>query len=51
MMFTNAVAAVTVLINALSTEIAASHREEALAALSQINRVLSEDEALVPTRR
>jgi DNA-binding MurR/RpiR family transcriptional regulator len=51
MMFTNAVAAVTVLINALATEIAASHREEALAALSQINRVLSEDEDLVPSRR
>jgi DNA-binding MurR/RpiR family transcriptional regulator len=51
MMFTNAVAAVTVLINALATEIAASHREEALAALSQINRVLSEDQDLVPSRR
>jgi DNA-binding MurR/RpiR family transcriptional regulator len=51
MMFTNATAAVTVLINALATEIAANHREEALAALSQINRVLSEDEDLVPARR
>jgi len=51
MMFTNAVAAVTVLINALATEIAATHREEALAALSQINRVLSEDEDLLPSRR
>jgi DNA-binding MurR/RpiR family transcriptional regulator len=51
MMFTNAVAAVTVLINALATEIAASHREEALAALSQINRVMTEDEDLLPSRR
>ena len=51
MMFTNAVAAVTVLINALATEIAATHREEALAALAQINRVLGEDEDLVPSRR
>ena len=51
MMFTNAVAAVTVLINALATEIATSHREVALAALSQINRVLSEDEDLLPARR
>jgi DNA-binding MurR/RpiR family transcriptional regulator len=51
MMFTNAVAAVTVLINALATEIAATHREEALAALSQINRVMTEDEDLLPSRR
>jgi DNA-binding MurR/RpiR family transcriptional regulator len=51
MMFTNAVAAVTVLINALATEIAAAHREEALVALSRINRVLTEDEDLLPARR
>jgi DNA-binding MurR/RpiR family transcriptional regulator len=51
MMFTNAVAAVTVLINALATEIAATHRDQALAALAQINRVLGEDEDLVPSRR
>jgi DNA-binding MurR/RpiR family transcriptional regulator len=51
MMFTNAVAAVTVLINALATEIAATHREDALAALAQINRVLGEDEDLVPSRK
>lgn len=51
MMFTNAVAAVTVLINALATEIATTHREEALAALSQINRVLTEDEDLLPSRK
>jgi DNA-binding MurR/RpiR family transcriptional regulator len=51
MMFTNAVAAVTVLINALATEIATTHREEALAALAQINRVLGEDEDLVPARK
>ena len=51
MMFTNAVAAVTVLINALATEIAATHREEALAALSKINRVLTEDDDILPARR
>jgi DNA-binding MurR/RpiR family transcriptional regulator len=51
MMFTNAVAAVTVLINALATQIAASHREEALAALAQINRVMTEDEDLLPSRK
>jgi DNA-binding MurR/RpiR family transcriptional regulator len=51
MMFTNAVAAVTVLINALATQIAATHREEALAALSQINRVMTEDEDLLPSRK
>jgi DNA-binding MurR/RpiR family transcriptional regulator len=51
MMFTNAVAAVTVLLNALATQIAASHREEALAALAQINRVMTEDEDLLPSRK
>jgi hypothetical protein len=50
MMFTNAVAAVTVLINALATQIAATHREEVLAALAQINRVMTEDEDLLPSR-
>jgi len=44
MMFTNAVAAFTVLLNALATEIATSHREHAVAALSKINRVLSDDD-------
>jgi DNA-binding MurR/RpiR family transcriptional regulator len=44
MMFTNAVAAVTVLLNALATEIATRHREESIAALSKINRVLEDDQ-------
>ncbi len=44
MMFTNAVAAVTVLLNALATEIATSHREESIAALSRINRILDDDD-------
>jgi DNA-binding MurR/RpiR family transcriptional regulator len=44
MMFTNAVAAVTVLLNAIATEVATSHREEAIAALSRINRALADDE-------
>lgn len=43
MMFTNAIAAVTVLLNALATEIATSHRSEALEALAQINRILAGD--------
>lgn len=47
MMFTNAVAAVTVMINALATQIATSHREEALAALARINRVLAEDKDVI----
>lgn len=51
MMFTNAVAAVTVMINALATEIATTHREEALAALARINRVLSEDNDILSTGR
>jgi DNA-binding MurR/RpiR family transcriptional regulator len=51
MMFTNAVAAVTVMINALATEIATTHRGEALSALSQINRVLSEDKDVLSSRR
>lgn len=42
-MFTNAVAAITVLFNALAAEIAASHRERALDAIAHINRVLDED--------
>ncbi len=50
MMFTNAVAAVTVLLNALATEIATSHREHAVAALSRINRVLAEDEDVLTSK-
>lgn len=48
MMFTNAIAAVTVLLNALATEVAAAHREQAVAALSRINRALAEDEDVLP---
>ncbi len=48
MMFTNAIAAVTVLLNALATEVAAGHREQAVAALSRINRALAEDEDVLP---
>jgi DNA-binding MurR/RpiR family transcriptional regulator len=50
-MFTNAVAAVTVLFNALAAEIAASHRERALEAIANINRVLEEDANLLPPDR
>jgi DNA-binding MurR/RpiR family transcriptional regulator len=49
--FTNAVAAVTVLFNALAAEIAASHRERALEAFAHINRVLEEDPSLLPPDR
>ncbi len=41
MMFTNAIAAVTVVFNALATEIAARHRPEAIEAVAFINRILT----------
>jgi DNA-binding MurR/RpiR family transcriptional regulator len=47
MMFTNAIAAVTVVLNALSTEIATRHRGEAIDAISHINRVLADDPDVV----
>lgn len=47
-MFTNAIAAVTVLFNALVTEIATRHRAEALGALQKINRILSSDDDVIP---
>jgi DNA-binding MurR/RpiR family transcriptional regulator len=47
MMFTNAIAAVTVVLNALSTEIASRHRGEAIDAISHINRVLADDPDVV----
>ena len=51
MMFTNAVAAVTVLLNALATEIATRHREESVDALARINRVLDDDEDVLTSKR
>jgi DNA-binding MurR/RpiR family transcriptional regulator len=51
LMFTNAVAAVTVLFNALSAAIATSHRERALEAFAHINRVLAGDANLLPPDR
>lgn len=50
MMFTNAVAAATVMLNAVATEIATSHRDETISALSRINRVLSEDEDVLASK-
>ena len=47
MMFTNATAAATVLLNALVTEVAVRHQGEAVEALSQINRILAEDQELL----
>ena len=47
MMFTNATAAATVLLNALVTEVAVRHQGEAVEALSQINRILAEDRELL----
>lgn len=51
MMFTNAIAAVTVLLNALAAEIATRHRDRALEAFAQINRVLAEDPDILPPNR
>ncbi len=51
MMFTNAIAAMTVLLNALSTQVATSHREEALDALAMINRALAEDEDVLQSTK
>lgn len=51
MMFTNAIAAVTVLLNALVTQIATSHREDSLEALARINRALLEDEDVLRSSR
>jgi DNA-binding MurR/RpiR family transcriptional regulator len=50
-MFTNAVAAVTVLFNALAAEIATRHREQALDAFAHINRVLGEASDVIPPDR
>jgi len=50
-MFTNAVAAITVVFNALAAEIAASHRERALEAFAHINRVLDEDADVIQSER
>ena len=49
-MFTNAVAAVTVLINALATEIATRHRGQAIEAFSHINRILTGDDDILATK-
>jgi len=51
MMFTNAVAAVTVVFNALATEIATSHRGRAIEAFSRINRILVEDADVIDAER
>ncbi len=51
MMFTNAIAAVTVLFNALATQIATAHRGEAVEAISTINRVLGDDPGVIPPGR
>jgi DNA-binding MurR/RpiR family transcriptional regulator len=50
-MFTNAVAAVTVLFNALAADIATRHRDQALEAFAHINRVLGEAADVVPSDR
>jgi DNA-binding MurR/RpiR family transcriptional regulator len=51
MMFTNAVAAMTVVFNALATEIATSHRGRAIEAFSRINRILTEDADVIAPER
>lgn len=49
MMFTNAVAAVTVLFNALAAHISTIDRSKALAAISGINRVLADEPTVLPS--
>jgi DNA-binding MurR/RpiR family transcriptional regulator len=51
MMFTNAIAGVTVLFNALAAEIATRHSDHALEAFSRINRVLTEDPDILQSDR
>ena len=46
--FTNAVAAMTVVINALATTIATRHRDEAIDAFTRIGRVLADDPDVMP---
>ncbi|HSN54531.1 MAG TPA: MurR/RpiR family transcriptional regulator, partial [Candidatus Sulfomarinibacteraceae bacterium] len=46
--FTNAVAAMTVVINALATTIATRHRDEAIEAFTRIGRVLADDPDVMP---
>lgn len=43
MMYTNSVAAVSVLVNALATEIALRHQDSAAAAVTRITRILAQD--------
>lgn len=43
MMYTNSVAAVSVLVNALATEIALRHQDRAAAAVTRITRILAQD--------
>ncbi len=48
LMFTNSVAGVTVLFNALATQVATAHRSKALDAITAINRILSKDRGVIP---
>ena len=47
MMFTNSFGAVSVLLNALVTEIAVRNREHAVEAVGRISRILEEDDDLI----
>lgn len=47
MMFTNSLAAMSVLLNALVTEIAVRHGDQAVEAVSRINQILSADQNLI----
>jgi DNA-binding MurR/RpiR family transcriptional regulator len=49
MMFTNAIAAITVIFNAIAVEIATSHQGHALEAFSYINRMLTEETSILPS--
>lgn len=50
LLFTNALAALATLLNALVTEIAVRHQDHAFEALSKINRILSEDRDVIEDR-
>lgn len=50
-MFTNAVAAVTVFLNALTTEIALKYGSKAALAVNRIHAILAEDPSLIPKKR
>lgn len=51
MLFTNAFGAMAMLLNALTTEIAVRHQDQALEAVARINRILDEDQDVIEGER